>query len=92
MNKSELVSAVISAQQEQGNKMPKGEVEKVVNSTLEVIRDAVKKGDKVGILGFGSFSKERRAERNGVNPSSGMKLVIPAKDVVKFKSSKDFLA
>lgn len=91
MNRSELVSAVIEAQSRQGNKMPKGEVEKVVASVLETIRDTVKNGGKVSVVGFGSFTKELRSEREGVNPSTKERMTIPAKNVVKFKASKDFL-
>lgn len=91
MNKSELVSAVIESQKEQGLKLSKGEVEKVVGSLFEVIRDNVKKGNTVQLLGFGTFSKQHREERNGRNPSTGEALLIPAKDVAKFKPSSSFL-
>ena len=91
MNKSELVSAVIKAQQEKGSKLAKGEVESVVNSVFETIRDEVKTNGKVGLVGFGTFSRQTKAERNGTNPSTGRPMVIAAKDVAKFKPSGNFL-
>lgn len=91
MNKAELVSAVINAQQAKGNKLPKGEVENVVNSVFETIRDEVKTGGKVTLVGFGTFSRAERAERQGRNPATREAITIAAKQVVKFKPSGSFL-
>ena len=91
MNKAELVSAVIKAQEAQGSKLAKGQIEGVVNSVFETIRDEVKTDGKVTLIGFGTFTRETRAERNGVNPSTREAMVIPAKNVVKFKPSSTFL-
>lgn len=91
MNKTELVSKVIGDLQDQGMKLAKGEVEKVVSGVFEAIRDEVKVGCKVGLAGFGVFSKSTRAARNGVNPSTKKPMHIPAKDVAKFKASNSFL-
>lgn len=91
MNKSELVSAVIKAQEGQGLKLAKGQVEKVVSSVLETIRDEVKNGGQVHLIGFGTFKKEHREARKGRNPATGKEITIEAKDVAKFKVSSGFL-
>lgn len=91
MNRQELVSAVITAQKKQGLKLEKNQVEKVVASTLETIRDTVKNGGEVKLLGFGNFSKQRKEAYVARNPSTGAKVDVPAKDVPKFKPSKNFL-
>lgn len=91
MNKTELVSAVIKAQEAQGSKIAKGEVEKVVNSVFETIRDEVKNDGKVTLIGFGTFSRQTREERTVRNPGTGESLLIPAKNVAKFKPSSTFL-
>lgn len=85
MNRQELVSKVA------GNlDLPKNQVDAVIASTLDTIKKSVKKGDDVQLIGFGSFSKRKRAARAGVNPGTGEKIQIPAKTVPVFKPGSDF--
>ena len=53
---------------------------------MAVTGDALKKGDKIAIVGFGTFSVQKRAARNGHNPRTGKSIKIAAKKVVKFKA------
>jgi DNA-binding protein HU-beta len=66
----------------------KAQAEKSINATLEIIRDALKKGDKVSFVGFGSFEAVARAARNGQNPQTGKKIIIPATKSPKFSAGK----
>ncbi len=85
MNKTELVEK-ISEQLD----FHKSDVEQVVNKLVEVIVGSVKKGRKVHVSGLGSFEKIRRSARTGINPATGKKMQIPAKNAPKFKSAKNF--
>ena len=67
-----------------------GLVGDVIESSTNVIKTAVKKGDKIQISGFGIFEQVTRNARDGRNPVSGEKIKIPAKKAVKFKASKAF--
>ena len=58
---------------------------------LTLIAGAVKKGDKVALVGFGTFAVAKRAKRNGINPATKKAIVIPAKKVLKFKASATLL-
>ena len=68
----------------------KKESAEIIQNVIETIMGAVASGEKVTFTGFGSFEAVNRAERNGVNPSNGEKIVIPAKKVPKFKAGKYF--
>lgn len=81
MNKSQLVEAICK---ETGR--PKAAVEKGINATIAVITKALKKGDSVQLVGFGTFTVKKRAARTGVNPSTGAKIKIKAKKVPAFKA------
>ena len=81
MNKGELIDRLA-----QDCELTKATAEKVLNSTLEAIIDAVAAGDKVTLMGFGTFAVSERAAREGRNPQSGKTITIPAKKVVKFKA------
>lgn len=83
MNKADLISAL--AEQ---NGMTKKEAEKVVSGVISLISDALKNGDKVQIMGFGSFDVKERAARTAKNPSTGAMMDIPASKVVSFKAGK----
>jgi DNA-binding protein HU-beta len=80
MNKGELVSAIAEA-----SGLTKVDSEKALNATISAIKESMKKGDRVGLVGFGSFSVSERAARTGRNPQTGKELKIAAKKVVKFK-------
>lgn len=81
MNKSELVAAVAA---QAG--LTKAQAQKAVEATVDAIAGALKNGDKVQLIGFGTFSVVEKAAREGVNPATGAKIQIPAKKVAKFKA------
>jgi DNA-binding protein HU-beta len=82
MNKGELVNAVTKIV---GKKKTAGEA---VNCVLDSIATALKKGDKVALIGFGTFSVAKRAARKGRNPQTGKEIKIKAKKVPKFVAGK----
>ena len=84
MNKSQLISAV--AEQ---TAVSKNDVKKVFDSLFELAEKQLQDGDKVVISGFGVFSTSQVSERTGRNPRTGEKVVIPARRVVRFRSSMD---
>lgn len=65
------------------------ETSEVVNATLDAIRDALKAGDEVRIVGFGSFAVKTAAARTGVNPQTREKIQVPAKRRVRFSPGKE---
>ncbi len=82
MNKGQLVEVVAKAL---GSKSA---AEKAINSTLKAVQDALKKGDKVTLVGFGTFAVAKRAARTGRNPQTGKEIKIKAKKVPKFTAGK----
>ncbi|MDA8160986.1 MAG: HU family DNA-binding protein [Desulfobacteraceae bacterium] len=80
MNKSELVEKVAK-----DCDISKAVAEKALNSVMDAIMEAMSAGDKVTLVGFGTFSVAERAAREGRNPQSGKAIKIAAKKVVKFK-------
>ena len=81
MNKGELVEKVAKE-----CALGKAAAEQVLTSVLGAITDAMAAGDKVTLVGFGTFSVSERAAREGRNPQTGATINIPAKKVVKFKA------
>ena len=81
MNKTELVKKI----SEKSN-LPQTESKKALDAALEAIGEALKAGDAVQLIGFGTFSVAERAARTGKNPRTGEVLNIPAKKVAKFKA------
>jgi len=81
MNKGDLVEKVAKECD-----LSKAAAEKALNSILDAISDAVATGDKVTLVGFGTFSVSNRAAREGRNPQTGETMKIPARKVVKFKA------
>ncbi|MBP5360606.1 MAG: HU family DNA-binding protein [Bacteroidaceae bacterium] len=82
MTKTELIAKIAA-----GAGISKAAAKKALDTTTAAIAGAVKKGDKVALVGFGTFSTVKRAAREGVNPATGAKIKIAAKKVVKFKAS-----
>jgi DNA-binding protein HU-beta len=82
MTKQDLVSVVA----ESG--MTKKEAAAAIDAILDTIKDALAAGDKVSLVGFGSFSVKKREAREGRNPRTGKPLKIPAKTVPVFKAGK----
>ena len=87
MNKAELIDK-ISADAE----ISKKEANAVLDSFTEAIAKTLKKGDKVTLVGFGTFSVSKRAARTGRNPQTGATIKIKAKKVAKFKAGKELAA
>lgn len=81
MNKTDLVAAVAA---QAG--LTKAQAQKAVEATVDAIAGALKGGDKVQLVGFGTFSVVEKTAREGVNPATGAKIQIPAKKVAKFKA------
>lgn len=85
MNKAELVEQLAKK-----TKLPKTQSETVLNAALEIIQNAVSKGEDVKLVGFGTFDQTTRKSRNGRNPKTGTTLVIPESRVPRFRPGKEF--
>ncbi len=83
MTKDELVGKAA-----QDADITKTQADKALKSILASIEGALAKGDKVSLVGFGTFSVSRRAARDGRNPATGAPIKIPAANVPKFKAGK----
>lgn len=83
MNKSELIAAVAKEAD-----LTKKDAEAAVNAVTGVITDALKAGDKVQLVGFGTFETRERAARTGKNPRTGEEIEIAASKVPAFKAGK----
>lgn len=87
MNKSDLIDSLASAA-----KITKVQAEACLNAFMASTEKALKKNDKVILVGFGTFSVTKRAARKGRNPQTGKEINIPAKKVVKFKAGANLQA
>ncbi len=85
MNKSQLVSALAEKVE-----TTKKEAEAFLKAYEEVVKEQVNNGEKVQIIGFGTFERSERKEREGINPKTKEKMKIPASKGVKFKAGKAF--
>ena len=83
MTKSELIDAIAEK-----SELSKTDASKALAATLESITDALKTGEKVALIGFGTFSVSPRAARTGKNPQTGEVLAIPASNSAKFKAGQ----
>ena len=83
MNKAELINAVAAAAE-----VSKKDAEAVITATLDAITGALQEGDKVQLVGFGSFEVKKRAARIGRNPKTKESIEIPASVVPVFKAGK----
>ncbi len=81
MKKKELIEKIADAAD-----ISKTDAEKALNGTLATIAECLKDGDKVTLVGFGTFSVSKREARQGRNPQTGKAISIPARNVVKFKA------
>ena len=84
MNKAELIDAIASHAE-----LSKVDSKKALDAFIEATTGALKKGDRVALVGFGSFSISARAARKGRNPQTGKEIKIAAKKVVKFKAGTE---
>ena len=83
MNKNDLVAAVADA-----TELSKGDAAKAVDAVFDTIQNALKAGDEVRMVGFGSFLVSERAASEGRNPRTGEPIKIPASKQPKFKAGK----
>ena len=84
MNKTELVEKIAAA-----TELSKADSKKALEAVVATIKEALVAGDKVSLIGFGTFSVNERPAREGVNPANGKKIKIAAKKVAKFKAGAD---
>jgi len=84
MNKAQLIDAIAG---ESG--LTKADAKKALDAFVKVTGDALKGGDRVALVGFGSFGVSERSARTGRNPQTGQEIQIPAKKVVKFKAGSE---
>lgn len=87
MNKSDLVEAIAK---ESG--LTKADSKKALDAFTTTVGKVLKKGDKISLVGFGTFSVSKRAARTGKNPRTGAAIKIAAKKVAKFKAGSDLSA
>ena len=83
MNKTELVAAMAK-----DTNLSKKDVEAVLKSFIDVVTDELKKGEKIQLVGFGTFEISKRAAREGRNPQTGKTMKIDACKAPKFKAGK----
>ena len=84
MNKAQLVDAMAA-----GTGLTKVDAKKALDAFISATTDALSSGDRVALIGFGTFSVSERGARTGRNPQTGEEIQIPAKKVVKFKAGAD---
>lgn len=84
MNKAELIDAIAK---DAG--LTKADAKKALDAFVNATTKSLKKGERVALVGFGSFSVARRSQRTGRNPQTGKPITIKAKNVVKFKAGSD---
>jgi len=84
MNKAQLIDAIAA-----DTGLSKADAKKSLDSVLENVEKTLKKGDRLSLVGFGSFSVSKRNARTGRNPQTGKEIQIPAKNVVKFKAGSE---
>jgi len=83
MTKAELIASIAKE-----TKISKALAEKAINTFTNSVTKALKKGDKLTLTGFGTFSVAKRRARTGRNPQTGKEIKIPANKVAKFKAGK----
>jgi DNA-binding protein HU-beta len=83
MTKAELIAKIASA-----DGIAKSQAEKALDGFISAVSGALATGDKITLVGFGTFSVWARPQREGRNPRTGEKIKIPASKVVKFKAGK----
>ena len=84
MNKAQLIDAIAAKAD-----ITKADAKKALDAFVEATTETLKAGDRISLVGFGSFSVSERSERTGRNPQTGKEIVIPAKKVVKFKAGSE---
>lgn len=87
MNKAELINAIA-----EGADLSKVDAKKALEATVKAISNALVAGDKVSLIGFGTFSVAERSARQGINPKTKQTIQIAAKKVAKFKAGAELSA
>jgi DNA-binding protein HU-beta len=85
MTKTELIKQVAKK-----SEMSQKDTDVILKNFFEVVKQTVKNGEKVAVIGFGNFEARQRASRTGVNPKTRKKMTIPAKRVPVFRPGKAF--
>jgi len=85
MNKTELIDKIAA-----GANLSKADAKKALDATVAAIKDALVAGDKIQLVGFGTFAVSERPAREGINPATKEKIQIAAKKVAKFKAGAEF--
>lgn len=84
MNKTELITSIA-----QESDLTKKDAETLLNAFLKTVSDAMARGEKIQLVGFGSFEVRTRAERKGRNPQTMQEIIIPEKRVPVFRPGKE---
>ena len=87
MNKTELIEKIA-----EGSGLSKVDAKKALDATVAAIKDALVAGEKIALVGFGTFSVSERSAREGINPATKEKITIAAKKVAKFKAGAELTA
>ena len=84
MNKSEVIEKIAATAE-----LSKADAKKALDATVNAIKDALVAGDKIQLVGFGTFAVSERPAREGINPATKQKIKIAAKKVAKFKAGAE---
>ena len=84
MNKTELIEKIAA-----GSGLSKADAKKALDATVAAVKDALVAGDKIALVGFGTFSVAERPAREGINPATKDKITIAATKVAKFKAGAE---
>jgi DNA-binding protein HU-beta len=84
MNKSQLIDVMAAKAG-----LTKADAKKALDAFIEATGEALKSGDRIALIGFGSFSITKRSARTGRNPQTGAEINIPAKSIIKFKPGSE---
>ena len=84
MNKTELIDKIAA-----GDGISKADAKKALDATTNALKEALVAGDKIQLVGFGTFSVSERPAREGINPATKEKIQIAAKKVAKFKAGAE---
>ena len=87
MNKTELVAAIAEK-----SGLSKADAERALKAFTESVEETLKAGDKVQLVGFGTFAVAKKPAREGINPATKQKIKIAAKKVAKFKAGAELAA
>jgi DNA-binding protein HU-beta len=85
MNKADLVHKIATEAE-----LTNAKADAALNAIMEGVKESLKNGEKVTLVGFGTFSVSERKARNGIHPQTGKKINIPASKTVKFTVGKEF--